>query len=98
MSETKTGQQPTAANGAALWRPEYDELVPKIDLSELVTEDGQPVDNLYVERLYKLLTEPLYVSWVPPGGPGRPFVAMSNVGWFHAPREVTAPDVLVSLD
>ena len=68
-----------------MWLPEYDDLVPNID--ELVTEDGKPVDNTYVEKLYKLLIEPLFTSWRPPGEPGRPFVAMSNVGWFHTARE-----------
>lgn len=67
-------------------------------LMDLVTDDGKPVDNLYVERLSSLLVEPLYSSWRPPGEPGRPFVAMSNVGWFATARGPLAPDILVSLD
>jgi hypothetical protein len=84
-------------DGMLSWLPEYDELLPNLD--ELVTEDGKAVDNLYVEKLYRLLTNLLYVSWVPPGGPGRPFLAASDVGWFHTGREApVSPDVFVSLD
>jgi hypothetical protein len=101
MSETKTG--PTvqgaaapATNGMA-WLEEYADLIPNLD--ELVTEDGKPVDNVYVEKLYKLLTDPLYVSWRPPGAANRPFVAMSNVGWFFDSRQPPlVPNVMVSLD
>ena len=72
MSETKAGQSGTAApatNGVAPWLDEYNDLIPEINLDELITEDGKPVDNLYVEKLYKLLTDPLYASWRPPGEP-----------------------------
>jgi hypothetical protein len=101
MSSTKSGQTPAvpvaATNGAAPWLPEYDELLPNLD--ELVTEDGKPVDNLYVEKLYKLLIEPLFTSWRPPGEPGRLFVAMSNVGWFTTGQDPPlVPDVMLSLD
>jgi Uma2 family endonuclease len=68
------------------------------DLDKLVSEDGKPVDNVYVERQYKLLTEPLYASWAGPG-PGRSFVALANVGWYHTEGEpALVPDVLLSLD
>jgi Uma2 family endonuclease len=57
------------------------------------------VDNSYVERLYKLLTEPLYLSWHPPGGQDRPYLALANVGWFHTSGEPpVVPDVMLSLD
>src|SRR5262249_39476845 len=70
------------------------ELMP--DLDKLVSEDGKPVDNVYVERQYKLLTEPLYASWGGPG-PGRSFVALVNVGWYHTEGEpALVPDVLLS--
>jgi Uma2 family endonuclease len=72
------------------------ELIP--DLDKLVSEDGKPVDNIYVERQYKLLTEPPYVSWSPPGEDRR-FVALANVGWYHTYGEpALVPDVLLSLD
>jgi len=47
------------------------------DVTHLITEDGTPVDNIYVERQYRLLTDPLYSSWSGPGE-GRPFVALTN--------------------
>jgi hypothetical protein len=73
-----------------------EELVPKVD--HLVTEDGAPVDNVFSEKQQRLLTEPLYSSWAGPG-PGRPFVAMANVGLFYAIRQPPlVPDALVSLD
>jgi Putative restriction endonuclease len=101
MSETKTTDpsipaQEAVTNGAAQW-----ELDPAMlpNLDELVTEDGKPVDNLYVERLHKLLVEPLYVSWRPPGDQPRSYMAMSNVGWFHAWKEpAVVPDMMLSLD
>jgi hypothetical protein len=77
--------------------PELDpELFPNLD--ELVTEDGAAVDNIYVEKQYRLLTEPLYSSWAGPGE-GRPFLALSDVGWFHTWRQPPlVPDALLSLD
>src|SRR5437879_320216 len=81
MSPTTPAQGvPThTANGTPL--PELDpSLLPNLD--DLVTEDGAPVDSIYAEKQYRLLTEPLYSSWAGPGG-GRPFLALANVGWFH---------------
>jgi hypothetical protein len=72
------------------------ELHPNVD--HLVTEDDTPVDNLFSEKQQRLLTEPLYSSWAGPG-PGRPFVAMSNVGLFYGiHRPPLVPDALLSLD
>jgi Uma2 family endonuclease len=76
--------------------PGADDLPPTPDLDKLVTEDGKPVDNVYVERQYKLLTEPLHTCW---DGGGRPFLALANVGWFRTAGEPPlVPDVLLSLD
>ena len=64
------------------WDPAWDndpEIVP--DLDKLIVEDGAPVDNMFVEKQYRLLTEPLYSSWAGPGE-GMPFLALANVGWF----------------
>src|SRR5207249_270638 len=75
------------------------DLPPEVlpDLDELVTEDGKPVDNLYVERQYPLLTEPLYASWPGPGD-GGPFLAMANVGWFYKVKEPPlVPDAMLIL-
>ena len=70
-------------------------LLPNLD--ELVTEDGKPVDNMFVERLYRLLTEPLISCWSRPGG--EPYMVMANVGWFYAHKEPPlVPDVMLILD
>lgn len=68
------------------------------DLSDVETEDDEPVDSWLAEKEQRLLTEPLYGSWEGPGD-GRPFVAMANVGLFyrgyHPP---VVPDAMLSLD
>jgi hypothetical protein len=71
---------------------------PDIDYDTLVTEDHEPVDCIFVEKLYRLLTHPLYASWPGPGV-GRPFLVLVNVGWFYQ-RQTPAvvPDCLLSLD
>ena len=74
------------------------------DLSDIVTEDDTPVDNIASEKQQRLLTEPLYTSWCgpPPEAEGegpRPFVAAANVGVFSAVREPPlVPDALLSVD
>ncbi len=73
-----------------------EEVIPNLD--DLVIEDGKPVDNIFVEKQQRLLTEPLYSSWAGPGE-GRPFLALSNVGVFYAPKQPPlVPDALLSLD
>lgn len=71
---------------------------PDINYDALVTEDRKPVDRIFVEKLYRLLTRPLYASWAGPEA-RRPFLVLVNVGWFyqrHTPAVV--PDCLLSLD
>ena len=69
------------------------EHIPNVD--DLITEDDTPVDNIYSEKQQRLLTEPLYSSW----NPGRPFLAVANVGLFYAIRQPPlVPDALLSLD
>lgn len=69
-----------------------------IDYEELVTEDHKPVDNIFVEKLYRLLTHPLYASWSGPGE-GRPFLVLVNVGRFYQQKTpAVVPDCLLSLD
>ena len=72
------------------------ELRPYID--HLVTEDETPVDNIFSEKQRRLLTEPLFSSWVHPLH-GRNFVALANVGLFYTVRRPPyVPDMLLSLD
>ena len=68
------------------------------DVKSLITEDDTPVDNLPSEKQQRLLTEPLYSSWLGPG-PERPFLAAANVGIFARARNpAIVPDMFLSLD
>jgi Uma2 family endonuclease len=68
------------------------------NIEHLITEDGEPVDNIFSEKQQRLLTRPLYSSWAGPGE-GRTFVAMANVGVFYiAKNPAIVPDALLSLD
>ncbi|MGE3539574.1 MAG: Uma2 family endonuclease [Candidatus Tectimicrobiota bacterium] len=68
------------------------------DISQLITEDDTPVDNLPSEKHQRLLTEPLYSCWSNPH-PGQPFLVAANVGIFAAVRNpAIVPDVFLSLD
>lgn len=68
------------------------------DISQLITEDDTPVDNILTEKQQRLLTEPLYSAWTGPGA-GRNFVALANVGVFYLARNAAiVPDVLFSAD
>jgi Uma2 family endonuclease len=70
----------------------------EIDYESLVTEDHKPVDRIFLEKLYRLLTHALYASWPGPG-PGRSFLVLANVGWFYQrSTPAVVPDVLLSLD
>ncbi|MHB1425161.1 MAG: Uma2 family endonuclease [Gemmataceae bacterium] len=84
--------------GSIGWRGSRDYILSPEDIpnvEDLVIEDGKPVDNLFVEKEYRLLTEPLYSSWSSPSGE---FLALANVGLFYAHREPPlVPDVMLSL-
>lgn len=82
--------------------PRCDKCCPEIDpevipnLEELVIEDGKPIESIFAEKQYRLLTNPLYVSWKPEG---HTFMALSNVGLFYASKQPPlVPDVMLSLD
>jgi hypothetical protein len=73
------------------------------DLSGLVTEDDEPVDNLFSERQRPLLVVPLHETWEGPppreDGAARPFLAASDVGVFNTPHEpAIAPDAFLAVD
>jgi Uma2 family endonuclease len=64
------------------------------DVSNLVTEDDTPVDNLASEKQQRLLVSSLYSS-----KPEEIFLAAANVGIFHTPKQpAIVPDVFLSLD
>ena len=78
---------------------DFDELV-----EHLVTEDDEPVDNIFSEKHQRMLTASLYDSWKPlpdeehPNEPRR-FLAAANVGVFFSVHEPPlVPDVFISLD
>jgi hypothetical protein len=71
---------------------------PQPNFDDLVTEDDEPVDNIFSEKQQRLLTESLYNSWQPKPE-GRVFLTLANVGLFYArDKSPLVPDVLVSLD
>jgi Uma2 family endonuclease len=67
------------------------------DLDAIVTEDSAPVDNPFSEKQMRLLTEPLYASWLGPGN-NRPFRVLANVGLYGMPATPLVPDVMLGLD
>lgn len=69
--------------------------MPDIDYDHLITEDDEPVDNLFSAKQQRFLVEPLYSSW----HPGRPFLADANVGIYNSPYQpAIVPDMFLSLD
>jgi Uma2 family endonuclease len=75
-------------------------------IENIVTEDDEPVDNLFSEKQQTLLKRSLYSSWVPPLPEGvkksktrRKFLAAANVGIFFALHDKPlVPDFFLSLD
>ena len=71
----------------------YDVVVPNLD--HIITEDDEPVDNMFSAKQQRLLVEPLYSSWKP----DRPFLADANVGVFNSVYQPPiVPDMFLSLD
>jgi Uma2 family endonuclease len=69
------------------------EAIPNVE--NLITEDGKPVDNFFVEKQQRLLTESLYASW----SEGGSFVAAADVGLFAKYGDPPfVPDVMLSLE
>lgn len=61
--------------------------IPEPDISNLITEDDTPVDNIFSEKQQRLLTETLYTTWRKTRGTDAPFVALANVGLFYGVDE-----------
>lgn len=73
--------------------------------AHVVTEDDEPVDNIFSEKQQRLLAEPLYAAWQPPAQPQQPagqpriFLAATNVGIYYAVKQpAIVPDFFLSLD
>lgn len=71
-------------------------------VANLITEDDEPVDNLFSERQQRLLAGSLYASWKPTNqdtGELLKFIAASNVGVFSSVyQSPIVPDVFLSMD
>jgi Uma2 family endonuclease len=74
----------------------------KTMVANLVTEDSEPVDNVFSEKERRLLVEPLTTSWCPVDaetGEPRTFFAASDVGVFNSVHQPPiVPDMFLSLD
>ena len=65
------------------------------DISHIIIEDDEPVDNIISAKQQRLLVETLYTSWKA----GVEFIADANVGVFASPhRTAIVPDVFISTD
>jgi len=65
-------------------------------MRNIITEDDEPVDNIFSEKQQRLLTETLNTAW---DSKGRTFFAAANVGIFYALHEPPlVPDVFLSMD
>ena len=63
------------------------------DVTNLVTEDDAPVDNLFSEKQQRLLVESLYASWQ------GTFLAAANVAiYYQVHHSPLVPDVLLSTE
>jgi hypothetical protein len=97
MSTVRTGQSRKKPGKVA--EPQSfipPECIP--DVTDIVIDDGEPVDGTITEKQMRLLTEPLYSSWAGPEKK-RPFAALANVGLFHTYKKPPiVPDVMLSLD
>lgn len=72
--------------------------VVSLDISHIITEDDNPVDNFASEKLQRLLVESLYDSWSAPGI-SQTFIAAANVALFYTVKKpLLVPDVFLSLD
>ena len=95
---TQTAEMPTQTEAPspreAPQRAEKVLSVPMPDMSHIITEDDEPVDNLFSDKQQHLLVEPLYSGW----HSGQPFLANANVGVFPALHgSPLVPDMFLSL-
>jgi Uma2 family endonuclease len=73
-------------------------------IENIITEDDEPVDNLFSAKQQRLLARSLYASWIPQPNADRPkqkrkFLADANVGIFFAVHQPPlVPDFFLSLD
>lgn len=69
-------------------------VMPEPDMSDVIIEDGKPVDNWISEKQKRLLTSSAYSSF----SFDFPFLLAANVGLFYAEKKPPlVPDVMLSL-
>jgi hypothetical protein len=70
----------------------------ELTIDELITDVEEPVENWFIEKQRRLLTDSLFAGWRGPGR-GRTFIIASDVGVFPEKKQTPiVPDVLLSLD
>ncbi|MGH9767114.1 MAG: Uma2 family endonuclease [Blastocatellia bacterium] len=80
------------------FRPRIVEPINEPEIKHLITEDDEPVNNIFSAKQQRLLIDALYNSWNGPGS-GRKFLADSNVGIFYvAKNPAVVPNVFLSMD
>jgi len=80
-----------------------EEVIAEVEayMETLVTEDDEPVDNIFSDYQRRLLVEPLRSSWhsQDENGAPRKFLAATDVAIYWAVgRQPLAPDMFLSLD
>ena len=86
------------AGAVALIEPEEElpDWVEGPDPDKLIPPEDEPVDNLFSETQQRLLTEPLYSSWIEPGKENT-FLAAANIAVYHlAAGPSIGPDVMLA--
>ncbi len=92
------GARDVDENPLGLFQPRIIAPTNEPDINHLITEDDEPVDNIFLAKQQRLLTDPLYSTWNGPSD-GRKFLADSNVGIFYVTRNpALVPNVFLSLD
>ena len=87
---------PSAARRSANGKAAPDDR--ELTIDELIIDDEEPVENFFIEKERRLLTDALNAGWRGPGR-GRSFIAASDVGVFPEKKQTPiVPDVLLSLD
>jgi Uma2 family endonuclease len=94
----KTGSRADAMKNGRAPAPRRQLDDRELTIEELIIQDDEPVDNIFVEKQQRLLTEPLESSWSGPGK-GRPFAVFCNVGLFPEKKQTPlVPDVMLVID
>lgn len=93
-STASTGEAPPRSSDDRFRVPP--ECLP--DLDSFAFGDLAPVENIFIEKQQRLLTEPLYSGWAGPQS-GKSFQAFAGVGFFYGnTTRGQTPNVMVATD